>query len=144
MRKILLFMAVLVSCQTSDNNKDIAVQKIDYTENNITLTSVLPFKSIEVVPMKTPADVIISENMQLCELDGEIYVTNNLSQKGVYRFNKKGEFLNKISNHGKAQNEFLELSDISLTDEGNIALYSGSNGDVLYFSKDDKSRLFNK
>ena len=68
------------------------------------------------------------------------YTTRDFSSFGIYRFDRQGNFLNKISGYGRGPGEFASLAYMSVESDSSILLFSlfehkivkvNSKGDIL-------------
>lgn len=84
--------------------------------------------SVDYITLKTDERTVMGELKQLVVNEDLIYVLSN----GVYCFDMDGNCKFKISNRGRARNEFIEATTLSVSD-GNLYLYDKIKGKGLIY-----------
>lgn len=84
--------------------------------------------SVDYITLKTDERTVMGELKQLVVKEDLIYVLSN----GVYCFDMDGICKFKISNRGRARNEFIEATTLSVSD-GNLYLYDKIKGKGLIY-----------
>lgn len=59
------------------------------------------------------------------------YTTRDHSSFGIYKFDKQGNFLNKISGYGRGPGEFASLAKMSMESDSCILLFSMQEGKIV-------------
>ncbi len=90
--------------------------------------------SIKIVKLQTNKDALIgSINKVQCD-EEYIYILDERKSKALFKYNKSGEFIFKLSNIGKGPGEFVRPTDFFLLND-RIVLLDGFSGKILFFSK---------
>lgn len=84
--------------------------------------------SVCYIPLKTDEKTIMGEVEQMIVKDDLIYILAN----GVYCFDLSGNIKFKIANRGRARNEFIEATTLSVSD-GYLCLYDKMKGKEIYY-----------
>lgn len=84
--------------------------------NTLSLTELID--SIEVVRLQHFDTLIINRNQRLVQRDSSFYLIDIQGNKNVYRFARDGRFLNKIGTEGKGPEEYANIYDIIVEEEG--------------------------
>ncbi len=147
--KILLFCVIFVfclfSCRSKDRNTDTIVDTSENVEKYIDVVASLKngqnqcerfvlsdlAKSVDVVPLEFSEQSMIYSIKDVQVSDKYIFVHDVKSRK-IYRYDKKGNFINSIGKIGQGPGEYVYLfyMDI-LPDEEKIYLYTNV-GMIIY------------
>lgn len=84
--------------------------------------------SVCYIPLKTDEKTVMGEVEQIIVKDDLIYILAN----GVYCFDLSGNIKFKIANRGRARNEFIEATTLSVSD-GYLCLYDKMKGKEIYY-----------
>lgn len=79
------------------------------------------FKSVEIVPLETTEEFLVSDISQVRCVDGKIFVFDG-RQSAVFIFDRKGKALNKIDNKGQGPNEYVHIRAFDI-DENEKLIY---------------------
>jgi hypothetical protein len=93
--------------------------------------------SITILPPETTDRSLISSDDQLFVHDGEYFLVDKRNRNIVLRFDAEGRFLNTIGSPGRADNEYLDISEACYADD-HIEIYSSSNAAIYSYSPDGK------
>ncbi len=92
-------------------------------------------KEIEMISLEFTDESILSEIKKIVISDDYVFVMEKSNQKGIYVFNRKGNFLYRIGTRGQGPKEFIDLSDFSLNEEEKLVyLYDLQRKKILTFS----------
>ncbi len=121
-----ILLVILYSCRTENQNR---------LDNNVihlfNKNKPIEFDSINFVKLQTNKDFLIGDNVKfLLSNDEDIYIGNFNSSKQIFRFNRNGEFLNKIGNIGKAEGEYAQINDFIITGD-TIEILSGNGTESI-------------
>ncbi|WP_158228538.1 6-bladed beta-propeller [Parabacteroides provencensis] len=143
MCKLLIVIGLVIvinSCQKDTDKKNMAnIDNITISNNDphICLDSII--KDISFIPLQTIDDNLIGFISNLVFAENRIIVGDNISSKGIYLFDCKGNFLNKVGNIGNGPGEYNNFTYITLTpDKKSIIVIDGNNGKALYYDLNGK------
>jgi len=125
---LLGLLALTLSC--SDSNPD-GTSEFKY---NITMTELTEptwydlVDSVSYIALKSPDNTVMGEIKQLILNNGRIYVLAD----GFYCFDMEGNCLFKQTAKGRARNEFMDASSMSVSD-GKLFLYDRMQYKGLFF-----------
>ena len=138
--QILYVLAALLLCTSCKLSEDATsefkyVASVDVIEDTVQFQDIV--ESYRLIPLQTTGNNRIGEVSDLIVKDSLMYVVSD----GVFCFDKAGTFKFAISQKGHAQNEFVKVSSVNVTDD-NIYLYDVMQGKVLVF--DNKNGEFRR
>ena len=90
--------------------------------------------SIRYIPLSNDFILKDIESMKVDD-EGNFYIISS-DENGVYKFDRKGNFICQISKKGQGPGEYISLSDCDIH-EGKISMNNGA-GRMLYFDLDGK------
>ncbi|WP_147679216.1 6-bladed beta-propeller [Algibacter pacificus] len=130
MKNILLRIIVLIfisfsSCKdTNELEKNIENIKVDVKKKYPRGNFKDYFSSSKVISLETNEHSIFHNIDRMSLYDNKFFILDKKSN-GVYIFNNKGKFLNKIQNIGKGPGEYISLMDFTIDEkENHIILYT--------------------
>jgi hypothetical protein len=127
MNKFFLFLFCisisLISCDrrkitTSFMKEIISIDDMDLKER---YKGTDIFESITFIPLETVNENLIGNISKIMMTDSIIYILDQQT-KSVLMFNIKGQFLYKIQNIGTGPNEYTNIYDFTLTNNGEILI----------------------
>ena len=122
------FSFFILNCNTPRHQPN-SIETITYPgPTDKTLTDFI--KSIEIVRLQHNDTLIIGDNCNLLQNDSSFYLIDIFGEQSVFRFNKKGRFLNRIGEKGKGPQEYSNMLGIAI-EESNNHVYIQS---VPYFT----------
>lgn len=117
---ILLVIYVLLSssCNNSsqkESKDSIKVIDIDFSkiENELSVSEFIESK--ELLMLNLPDNEFLGRPIQACFCKNDIFILDKL-QKGIYHFNRKGAFINKIGKAGQGPEEYSSPNYIMVKD----------------------------
>lgn len=141
MAKKLIFMMAFVeivislaSC-VSENNENYEVTKVsvDFSKSEDLMGRVASMQVIQIPD--DPQNAPVSYSKVKWKGDS-LYILDTFKSKGLYLFDENGELLNSYSKRGHGPDEFLNLSDFILTEEGIILLDTYAKAYSIYLDRD--------
>ena len=135
------FLAILlVSCNnhTKEQRKDNLL-RIPVKMNNDELKLSQIADSIRYIPLSNDFILKDIESMKVDD-EGNFYIISS-DENGVYKFDRKGNFICQISKKGQGPGEYISLSDCDIH-EGKISMNNGA-GRMLYFDLDVSNGTIN-
>ena len=113
----ILSSLIIVAC--GGNIKDVPeILDIDVTDksDSFDLSSLFDENGKHsLVRLETNEDCVIGEVTNLIQKYEKIFIVDNLT-KSIYVFNVEGGFEYKISNYGRARNEYIDMTDVYIGD----------------------------
>ena len=119
----LLLLAIASSCSEQPQVvKEYSIADIISNSKPITLSEL--GADIKTIKLKTPDSILISTSL-IFTTPTDIYLDSGMQ---VYRFDRDGNFLNKISTKGRAKNEYLRVYSIftDINNNNNISIHDGN------------------
>lgn len=111
------FSFFILNCNTPRHQPN-SIETITYPgPTDKTLTDFI--KSIEIVRLQHNDTLIIGDNCNLLQNDSSFYLIDILGEQSVFRFNKKGRFLNRIGEKGKGPQEYSNMLGIAIEESNN-------------------------
>lgn len=132
MRRLLLILGAIIICACNDKysaNDTIEIMVDVETSQNVTLSDLKTFSfthNNQPMLVGTISKCIVADNIY--------YIASN---NRLMSFDEKGRFITYISNAGRANNEYIGISDFWVYD-GNIYIYDMNGKKIMEFSKDNK------
>ena len=115
----LLLFAIASSCSEQPQTvKEYSIAEIISNSKPITLSEL--GANIETIKLKTPDSITIS-SPRIITTPSYIYISS-FPPRQVYRFDRQGNLLNKISAQGKAENEYLSILSMFLDTNDNLCV----------------------
>lgn len=116
----IIFISILtsvISCKKEDKSQLIVdgkteIIKINPLENKDLKPKVIASEDVEYIPLETTAISTIGSIDRIQTFDNKYFLTDKTKAKGIYIFDDKGHFLNKISPFGKGPHEITFMDDI--------------------------------
>lgn len=94
---------------------------------------------IEIVPLKTPDGVFVGNISDLYITGDRIIVTDTNMMDCVMLFDRSGEYVATIGRKGRAPNEYVDLTHVSIMPDGEtIVLYDNYGRKLLLFDHDGR------
>lgn len=94
------------------------------------------FPDMEMICLTGENRPIFTAQSNLIVKNGIYHVIDPYSTRQIHRFNQTGEYLNSIGAFGRGPNEYLDLTDVTVDDNGNVSVYSQHAGVLLIYSPD--------
>ncbi|GEM_PF-4815666 len=123
-----LLALIFVSCKQTGNHQSSTNEKFTliqaYTlpfeqEKKLNLSAFV--EDIDIIPLELTEASLLSTDIDKIKIHKKnILVLERRQQRCIYRFDLKGNFLNKIGEKGQGPHEFIELSDFSIDEENDI------------------------
>ena len=133
MRKIIYIYLIpyllLLSCQNTTYQEQ--VQCIDY--DNLSNGDFI-IKEIEYVPLETTDQSLLGSIKKVLFKNNKFYILDTSENNGVYIFDRKGRFLSAINKQGEAPDEYIELMDMDVDNEGNVYIADNARMNLLKYN----------
>lgn len=119
-KKIVILVSIftiVVSCKKGDQeqfiiDKNSEIIKIDPMEDADMKPRIISSENVEYIPLETTNASMIGRIDRIQIFDGYYFITDKRNAKGIYIFDSKGHFLNKISPFGKGPHEITFMDDV--------------------------------
>lgn len=129
------FIVISIYLFSSCTNKSDAVDVISINmETNASLTDFID--NAHSVQLETNDECLIGEIGRMCVDTKYFYIMDNIN-KEVYIFDKFGSYISKISRMGKGPNEYIDITDIAVSN-GMIYILSVANKRILIYDINGK------
>ena len=89
---------------------------------------------VDFVPLKLNG-LMLDDFSEVVVKDSSIFVVDKTLKKTIYHFNKTGKYINTIGTVGRAYNEYLELSDFTVSDNS-VLVFDSQNRQALHYALD--------
>lgn len=93
------------------------------------------FEFVRYVVLETPDSLPLGAVSSLQIRDGRLLVSDFLTRQ-AFVFDRQGSSLGVLSRHGRADNEYTELTDCEFTSDGGLSVYDGKTGRILEYAPD--------
>lgn len=124
----LLFCAV--SCMESTSDDSVIVDGYDVRfEGSLDLSI-----NVDMIPLELTDDSLL-DGIQKIVCHDSFFIVQDLSSN-LYRFDKNGKFVNRISNKGRSQEEYIRLNSFCVDSLGHVILFDSFGDRVLTFKMD--------
>ena len=142
MRKInsLLILIVFLSCATNDRKTDTSFQNEDIIsidlkdiplEETIFLSDF--FSKVTLIPLETNENSLIGHFSGIQIYNELFFVLDKNVAKGVFIFDKEGNFIRKIGNVGQGPEEYIAISDFTIDKINNRLLTIDPESKKIHF-----------
>lgn len=143
MRNIYLFITISIviqACSSKESNLQCAISSDQlsiirmpdsYTyETN--LNSI--FEQVEYIPLESSKDCHLVNPRKAAFRDNRYYILD--FRRGLYVFDKDGNYLHKIGMHGRGPGEIMDINDFDFDEQGNVLILDYKR--ILRYSSDGK------
>ena len=136
--KISLFLLISTSCSNNKLNNmlinnDIFIVDLDKAEKKDTLFLSTLFKSVKCIPLETSDNSLMGRIDKILVFDKNIYVLDVSSAKGLFIFDEKGSFIQRVGNIGNGPGEYIRIIDFSIdTDKNEIIILDEARKLIFY------------
>ena len=137
--KKLLFISLIViaAVSCSNDNKESGPIKVKY--NLVTGEQILRsdfIKRIEVIPLQTESAPIVGDQVtSMVIMDGIIYYFDPHGNQKLLLYDLKGNFLNTIGTVGNGPEEYIDVDNFWINDDGTVSMYSSSQNMECVYKK---------
>jgi hypothetical protein len=144
---VLAMVIIICSCGrnktlTTTSNDLIRIDLLSEAESKISDLSDIA-SNIDYIPLQTINNSLISRIDKVIITEDKIYLNNRGNE--IMCFNKKGDFLFKLSNSGRGPGEYTFITDFDVSsDNKKIILLSLSNSKILIYNNNRTEFLFTK
>ena len=134
---VALFLLLLLICACHDSKRLGSYPKLEVSLE-IKNTSIMDlFDSIEVIPLETnDSSLLIWPDKVLCW--SGYYGIFDSKNPALFGFDKNGTFVRKIGNRGEGPEEYTEIYDVILDQEGREISMLSPFGEIIVYSTDGK------
>lgn len=138
MRKNLLYLALcffMIACDSvKDNNGNGAVViNLDEIEKGK-----IELDEVEYIPLETTDFSLLGRIDKVLYQKDKFYVLDKKTG-GVYVFDRKGKFLSSVCKQGEGPDEYIEMTDMDVDEEGNIYIADNAKMNIIKYSSPDWS-----
>lgn len=102
--------------------------------DNLITDSVSIVQAVEVIPLEVTDQSMLNGIKKIVCVDS-CFVIQDMSLE-LYRFDKNGKFLNRISKRGRGSEEYLRLNTFCVDSLGHVALFDSFRHRILVFLLD--------
>ena len=120
----------------------VDAKKINLDDNSQLLLSDF-VDTVEIIPLEFTDNCILKEIRKIVIYNDNIFLIEIDHPEAMYRFDIKGNFLNRIGARGQGPQELLEFRDFSLNEENQI-VYLLDNAKQMIFCYDFDGRFIEK
>lgn len=90
-------------------------------------------KSVECVPLATSNDLLLNDIVKVVHAGGNIYIADRMN---LYKFDKTGSLLDKISKPGSGPGEYVNITDFVLNTDGTVWVLCRSSKQLINYDWD--------
>lgn len=125
----LFFSILLLSCNQQDSTQKeknvIPFDKVAKEDFEI--------KDIEYIPLETTEHCLLGDISKVLYKDDRYYILDKNQNRGIYIFNKDGNFLSSINKQGEGPGEYIEITDMDVDDENNVYIADNAKMDIIKY-----------
>jgi len=123
----LLIPLILFSCSQHNSEVEGYYHKIDISnrhvqKSQVEFSSILDNKSLKFIALETTEDCLIGSIEKVLFHDGYYYILDRNMSQMIYKFNKEGEFIQKIGKQGNGPGEYTMPMDFCIGHNNNIVI----------------------
>jgi hypothetical protein len=139
----LVFLISVTSCNIQekdikDQGEIICIDIDQYVSSNDSIKFSDIFSNFQILTLETNPESVIGSMSNLIMSDSAIYIFDRFDTKAVFKFNNQGDFIFKINNLGKGQDEYLQPSDFYIDNKNsNILIFDWFSKKMLVYSNND-------
>ena len=135
---LILSIFLLFSCGSNQLSKSNEGERLDF-KNTISESMKLSLivDSVELVPLETKDDFLISGITKMRYADGKFFILDR-NQKSIFVFDKKGKPVFKINNYGKGPNEYLNIRGFDINEKTKQLVFKTFPNRLYYYDFDGK------
>lgn len=127
---IILFV-IFLSCVDKKNINETVLYPFEISPSKPS------FNSIKFIALETDSINLLSGDLRIKFSENNIYVADLKVHESIFRFDKMGNYLNKIGTKGKGPNEYIRLKDFTIKlDTIDILSGAGSKTYITGFKSD--------
>lgn len=136
---LILIFLLTVSCKAKNSfsgvdTSEMVTITVSKT-NKISPTELID--KFELVPLKTPDNIIVGEIYGLIVTEDRIIVYDERIADQALLFDRDGKYISYLGRKGRGPKEYIDLAYITLMPDGNtIALYDNYGSKMLFFDID--------
>ncbi len=132
-------LVLFYSCGSSTTKKSIFENKIIVDIDNADQKKSLYFSDLftdyKVVALETKEECLIGKIDHVRSYKDKFYILDSKIGRGIFVFNKNGDFINKIGVEGKGIGEYIKLDDFSIDCRNDqIAVLSKVFRKIIFYS----------
>lgn len=125
---------LLIGCRNSDTKENITA--ISGFETKLhTYPAVV--HGYDIIPLEQTDKSILTGIKKVVSLDTAYVIFDNYNER-LFRFDKRGRYLNQIGLKGRASSEYLRVDTFVIGEDGNVLILDGSQDKILIYRPDGK------
>lgn len=128
---IILVTAILVGC----SNKAPNVDTIDLSQPIKTISMADYIKPIAFIELEETDSCLLHDIVKVQQTANAIYIMDGGADK-LYKFNSNGRFISAISNQGQGPNEYANLEDFAVSNDGDSIYICSAPSEIKLFDSD--------
>lgn len=134
---LLIFSFIILSCKDSPRDKkdNVHIIKIalDFPiEQKSFMDKVSDFRFI---PLETTLQSIINK-VDKCVIKDERFYILDKKQQSIFVFTNEGKFITRFNRLGKGPDEYIELTDFEIGDQGELLVFDAVNRKLLSYNRE--------
>lgn len=135
-------LAVFFICILIFSCKDASKDKNEVQTINIALNTPLEPKEfiakvsdIRFIPLETTQQSLINR-IDKCVVKGDRFYILDKKQQSVFIFTDEGKFITRINRLGKGANEYIDLTDFEIGEQGELIIFDAVNRRLLFSNQE--------
>lgn len=136
------FLYLATSCLSNNTKKSedgISVTKIKYDSLTIHKSNKLNDDKYNIIILSNLVDeCLFSRNSKTIIKNGIIYILDRSKNKKLVKFDTNGNAISSIGKFGQGPEEYMNITDFDVSDNGDVYLLDAMQNIVLTFNKDGK------
>ena len=105
-------------------------------ENILNLSEIVD--SLSYIGLETSSECLIGKIDKLITWKNRLVIADKTKAHAIFVFSEQGEFILKIDKVGRGPGEFVTLTDFTISAEGDIIIFDGSQRKLIIYSSEGK------
>ena len=139
---IIILSLFVVSCRNVQDkvniNQDGQLVLHFEAQSTATFFSDRIFGKTEMIPLETLDDCLVGREPVVLLLDQYHYFIQDSQQQIVFRFDRKGKFINRIGSRGMGPEEYARIYDVEIDPVANVVEILAPRGLMMRYGYDGK------
>lgn len=130
---LLILHILLISC----NQQDRKQKEADVINFDNVATSEFEIENMEYIPLETTEHSLLGGINKIIYKNDRYYILDKDQNKGVYIFDKDGNFLSSINKQGEGPGEYIEIMDMDIDNKNNIYIADNAKMNIIKYKQAD-------
>lgn len=143
---LVMFLFLFAGCGSNTSSEEGGPIRIDaFFEKEMTLRLSDFASSVEPIPLETNDNALIGTVTSIIFRGGKYYVGSaSMQTDRVFVFDKTGKYLYKLDKRGGGPDEYTELQDLAVSDDGKLFCATDAGPKLLVYDLEQDTCLLSK